>query len=94
MTNAQTLAMQLSVGNSAGRLNEITGLLTGDAYSDGNEVRARVRATDSKVEKQGHASTKWRAAHGCRGRRRAQAAGSQFGAGDTAEDRAYRDLTG
>ena len=85
MTNAQKLALQLSV--AAGRLNEI-GLLTGDAYSE------EIRSEETKLQTESRETrTRYESALIAEGDD-AHKAGSQFGAGDSAEDRAYRELTG
>ena len=83
MTNAQKLALQLSV--AAGRLNEI-GLLTGDAYSE------EIRSEETKLQTESRETrTRYESALIAEGDD-AHKAGSQFGAGDTSEDRAYRKL--
>ena len=85
MTNAQKLALQLSV--AAGRLNEI-GLLTGDAYSE------EIRSEETKLQTESRETrTRYESALIAEGDD-AHKAGSQFGAGDSTEDRAYRELTG
>ena len=85
MTNAQTLAMRCSEIRQ--RLNEISGL-EGDAFTD--EVR---QESDKLGTEYRDVETKYRAALVSEGDD-AHIAGSQFGAGDSAEDRAYRELTG
>ena len=93
MTNAQTLAMQLSVGNSAGRLNEISGLWTGDAFTDEvrqeSEDKLKLPSTGTSRNQVRGTNRRW-----CAEGDDAHKAGSQFGAGDSTEDRAYRELTG
>ena len=85
MTNAQTLAMRCSEIRQ--RLNEISGL-EGDAFTD--EVR---QESDKLGTEYRDTETKYRAALVSEGDD-AHLAGSQFGAGGSSEDRAYRELVG
>ena len=85
MTNAQTLAMRCSEIRQ--RLNEISGL-EGDAFTD--EVR---QESDKLGTEYRDTETKYRAAVVSEGDD-AHLAGSQFGAGGSSEDRAYRELVG
>ena len=84
MTNSQKHAMRCSEIRQ--RLNEITGL-EGDAFTD--EVR---QESDTLGTEYRDVETKYRAALVSEGED-AHKAGSQF-AGDSTEDRAYRELTG
>ena len=83
MTKAQTHALRLSEVRQ--RLNEITGL-EGDAFTD--EIR---QESDKLTVEYRDTETRYRAALVSEGDD-AHLAGSQFGAGGSAEDRAYREL--
>ena len=85
MTTGQKLALRLS--EIAGRLNEI-GVLEADAYSE------EVRAEETKLQTESRETrTRYESALIAEGDD-AHKAGSQFGAGDSTEDREYRELTG
>ena len=85
MTNGQTLALRCSEIRQ--RLNTISGL-EGDAFTD--EVR---QESDKLTTEFRDTETRYRAALVSEGDD-AHLAGSQFGAGGSAEDRAYRELCG
>ena len=85
MTNAQTLALRCSEIRQ--RLNTISGL-EGDAFTD--EIR---QESDKLGTEYRDVETKYRAALVSEGDD-AHLAGSQFGAGGSSEDRAYRELVG
>ena len=85
MTKAQEYALKLS--DIAGRLNTI-GLLEGDAYGE------EVRAEEVKLQEESReVRTRYNSALVAEGDD-AHLAGSQFGAGGSSEDRAYRELVG
>ena len=85
MTKAQEYALKLS--EIAGRLNDITDL-EGDAYSE------EIRAEETKLKEESRSTrTRYNTALEAEGDD-ATAAGSQFGAGGSSEDRAYRELVG
>lgn len=85
MTIGQTLALRCSEIRQ--RLNTISGL-EGDAFTD--EIR---QESDKLGTEYRDTETKYRAALVSEGEE-AHLAGSQFGAGGSAEDRAYRELVG
>ena len=83
MTKAQEHALRLS--DIAGRLNEI-GLLEGDAYGE------EVRSEETKLQEESReVRTRYNSALVAEGDA-ADQAGSEFGAGGSSEDRAYRAL--
>ena len=83
MTKAQEYALKLS--DVAGRLNEI-GLLEGDAYNE------EIRAEEVQLQEESRAvRTRYESALVAEGEDE-HLKGSQFGAGGSSEDRAYREL--
>ena len=83
MTPSQRLAIRLSEARQ--RLNEIGGL-EGDAYTEESRAEETKLQTEYRDTEQ-----RWRSATIAEGDA-ASAAGAQFSAGGSAEDRAYRDL--